>query len=100
MASYSNSSYTNDFNDLNGIYFNSLTGITTGLAPLENSSSLYLLKSGGTTSSNLLINGSLDVKSTFTLETIENIATAINEKQDLITDGSLTISKILDLEVI
>ena len=66
MASYSNSSYTNDFFDLNGIYFNSTVGITTGLAPLE-SSSLYLLKSGGTISSNLLINGSLDVKSTFTL---------------------------------
>jgi hypothetical protein len=57
MASYSNSNYTNDFFDLNGI----TTGISTGLAPLESSSSLYLLKSGGTISSNLLINGSLDV---------------------------------------
>jgi hypothetical protein len=98
MASYSNSSYTNDFFNLNGIYFNSSTGITTGLAPIESNSSLYLLKSGGTISSNLLINGSLDVKSTFTLENIGNVATAINEKQDLITDESLTISKTLNLQ--
>jgi hypothetical protein len=98
MASYSNSSYTNNFFDLNGIYFNSSTGITTGLTPIESNSSIYLLKSGGTISSNLLINGSLDVKSTFTLETIGNVATKINEKQDLITDGSLTISKTLNLQ--
>jgi hypothetical protein len=100
MASYSNSSYTNDFFNLSGIYFNSTVGITTGLAPIESNSSLYLLKSGGTISSNLLINGSLDVKSTFTLETIGNVATKINEKQDLITDESLTISKILNLTTI
>jgi hypothetical protein len=97
MASYSNSSYTNDFFNLSGIYFNS-TGITTGLAPIESNSSLYLLKSGGTISSNLLINGSLDVKSTFTLETIGNVATAINEKQDLINDDDLSISKTLNLQ--
>ena len=72
MASYSNSSYTNDFFNLSGIYFNpSISGITTGLAPIESSSSLYLLKSGGTISSNLLINGRLDVKSTFTLVLLE-----------------------------
>ena len=100
MTSYSNSSYTNDFFNLSGIYFNSSTGITTGLAPIESNSSLYLLKSGGTISSNLLINGSLDVKSTFTLETIGNVATKINEKQDLINDGDLTISKILNLTTI
>ena len=82
MASYNNSSYTNNFFDLNGIYFNSSTGITTGLAPIESSSSLYLLKTGGTISSNLLINGSLDVKTTLTLETIGNVATAINELQN------------------
>jgi len=98
MASYSNSSYTNDFFDLNGIYFNSSTGITTGLAPIESNSSLYLLKSGGTIGSNLLINGSLDVKSTFTLETIGNVATKINEKQDLINDDDLSISKTLNLQ--
>jgi hypothetical protein len=33
MASYSNSSYTNDFFDLNSIFFNSSVEITTGLAP-------------------------------------------------------------------
>ena len=98
MASYSNSSYTNDFFDLNGIYFNSSTGITTGLAPIESNSSLYLLKSGETISNNLLINGSLDVKSTFTLETIGNVATKINEKQDLINDDDLSISKTLNLQ--
>ena len=99
MASYSNSSYTNDFFDLNKIYFNpSTAGIKTGLAPVESTSSLYLLKSGGTISSNLLINGSLDVKSTFTLENIGNVATKINEKQDLINDESLTISKTLNLQ--
>jgi hypothetical protein len=86
------------FFDSNGIYFNSSTGITTGLAPIESNSSLYLLKSGGTISSNLLINRSLDVKSTFTLETIGNVATAINEKQDLINDDDLSISKTLNLQ--
>jgi hypothetical protein len=40
----------------------------------------------------VFINGSLDAKSTFTLETIGNVATAINEKQDLINDNDLTIS--------
>ena len=80
MASYGNSSYTNDFFDLTEIYFNpSTSGITTGLAPIESTSSLYLLKTGGTISSNLLINGSLEVKTTLTLETIGNVATAINE---------------------
>jgi hypothetical protein len=98
MALYSYSSYTNDFFDLNGIYFNSSTGITTGLAPIESNSSLYLLKSGGTISSNLLINGSLDIKSTFTLETIGNVATAINEKQNLMNDDDLSISKTLNLQ--
>ena len=94
MASYSNSNYTNYFFDLNKIYFNpSTSGITTGLAPVESTGSIYLLKTGGTISSNLLINGSLDVKSTFTLETIGNVATAINEKQDLINDDELSISK-------
>jgi len=97
MASYSNSSYTNTFFNLSRIYFNSSTGITTGLATLE-TSSLYLLKSGGTISSNLLINGSLDVKSTFTLENIGNVATKINEKQDLINDDDLSISKTLNLQ--
>ena len=83
MASYSNSSYSTDFFDLKKIYFNpSTSGITTGLAPVESTSSLYLLKTGGTISSNLLINGSLDVKSAFTLETIGNVATAINELQN------------------
>jgi hypothetical protein len=37
--------------------------------------------------SDLFINGSLDVKSTFTLETIGNVATAINEKQDILIPG-------------
>jgi hypothetical protein len=45
-----------------------------------------------------LINGSLDVKSTFTLETIGNVATAINEKQYLINDDDLSISKTLNLQ--
>ena len=98
MTSYSYSSYTNDFFNLSGIYFNSSTGITTGLAPIESNSSLYLLKSGGTITSNLLINGSLDVKSTFTLETIGNVATAINEQQDLINEDDLLISKTLNLQ--
>jgi hypothetical protein len=45
-----------------------------------------------------LINGSLDVKSTFTLENIGNVAIAINEKQDLINDDELSISKTLNLQ--
>jgi hypothetical protein len=61
MASYTNSRYTNPFFDIHGIYFNSSTGITTGHASLE-PSSIYLLKSGETITSNLLINGILDVK--------------------------------------
>jgi len=45
-----------------------------------------------------LINGSLDVKPTFTLETIGNVATAINEKQDLKNDNNLSIFKTLNLQ--
>jgi cell division protein ZapA (FtsZ GTPase activity inhibitor) len=45
-----------------------------------------------------LINGSLDVKTSLTLETIGNVATAINEKQNLINDNNLSISKTLNLQ--
>ena len=45
-----------------------------------------------------MINGSLDVKPTFTLETIGNVATAINEKQDLKNDNNLSIFKTLNLQ--
>jgi hypothetical protein len=70
MASYNNKNYTNDFFDLNRIYFNS-TSQTTSTTLDEK----YLQKSGGT------MNGSLDIKTNLILP-IGNIGTLINDLKE------------------
>ena len=61
MVSYSSSSYTNDFFDLSGVYFNS-TSQSSSSIDIDELDTRYLQKTGGSISSNLIINGSLDVK--------------------------------------
>jgi len=96
MASYNNSNYSNDFFDLTGVYFNS-TSQTNSNINIDELDIRYLQKTGGTISNNLLINGSLDIQTSLTLP-IGNIATLIESKQDIINDGSLSISKTLNLQ--
>ena len=47
----------------------------------------YLQKTGGSISSNLIINGSLDVKTNITLPEIGDVENAIQGKQDELTEG-------------
>jgi hypothetical protein len=57
LASYSNTSYTNDFFHLQGVYFNSSNQSTSSL-DLAELYKRYLQKTGGTVSSNLVVSGS------------------------------------------
>ena len=57
----------------------------------------YLQKTGGSISSNLIINGSLDVKTNITLPEIGDVENAIQGKQDELTEG--TNISIVDNEV-
>ena len=61
IVSYSSSSYTNDFFDLSGVYFIS-TSQSSSSIDIDELDTRYLQKTGGSISSNLIINGSLDVK--------------------------------------
>ena len=63
MVSYSNSRYESDFFDVSGIYFNSTTQSSTSSSDidLDEFDARYLLKSGGTLSSNLIVSGSVDI---------------------------------------
>ena len=59
MASYSNSSYSNSFYDLTGIYFNSASQ-SSSYVDLDQLDARYLIKSsGGTISNNLIVSGSV-----------------------------------------
>jgi len=58
----------------------------------------YLQKTGGSISSNLIINGSLDVKTNITLPDIGDVEDTIQGKQDTIQDGDLTIAKTSGLQ--
>ena len=56
MASYSNSSYSNTFYDLKGVYFNSTNqSSSSSSVDLDQSDARYLIKSSGGTISNNLI---------------------------------------------
>jgi len=81
MASYSNSSYSNSFYDLTGVYFNS-TSQTSSNIDIDESDTRYLQKSGGTISNNLLVNGSVEYI----------IQTALNGKQPTIETDDLAIT--------
>ena len=58
----------------------------------------YLQKTSGSISSNLIINGSLDVKTNITLPEIGDVEDTIQGKQDTIQDGDLTIAKTSGLQ--
>ena len=57
-------------------------------------------KTGGNISSNLIINGSLDVKTNITLPDIGDVEDTIQGKQDTIQDGDLTIAKTSGLQTV
>ena len=57
MASYSNSTYSNSFYDLTGVYFNSTNqSSSSSSVDLDQLDARYLIKSsGGTISNNLIV---------------------------------------------
>jgi hypothetical protein len=93
MASYSNSTYSNIFYDLTGVYFNS-TNQSSSFVDLDQLDLRYSIKSsGGTISNNLIVSGSVDIQTSLTIPNIGNVETALDGKQDSIGDGDLSITK-------
>ena len=93
MASYSNSTYSNSFYDLTGVYFNS-TNQSSSSVDLDQLDARYLIKSsGGTISNNLIVSGSVDIQTSLSIPNIGNVETALDGKQDVIGDGDLSITK-------
>ena len=87
MDSYSNTGYENDFFDVSDVYFNSTTQSSSSSAvDLDELDARYLLKSGGTVSSNLIVSGSVDVKTALTLPIIGDVEDAIDGKQTATTN--------------
>jgi hypothetical protein len=78
MASYSNLSCPNSFNDLTGIYFNSTNqSSSSSSVDLDVLDSRYLTKSfGGTVSNNLIESGSVDIQTSLTIPNIGNVENA------------------------
>jgi hypothetical protein len=95
MASYSNSTYSNGFYDLTGVYFNSTNqSASSSSVDLDQLDARYLIKSsGGTISNNLIVSGSVDIQTFLTIPNIGNVENSLDGKQDLIRDGDLSISK-------
>ena len=85
MASYSNSTYSNSFYDLTGVYFNS-TNQSSSLVDLDKLDARYLIKSsGGTISNNLIVSGSVDIQTSLIIPNIGNVETeltALEERMD------------------
>ena len=82
MASYSNSTYSNSFYDLTGVYFNS-TNQSSSSVDLDQLDARYLIKSsGGTISNNLIVSGSVDIQTSLTIPNIGNVENALDGKQD------------------
>jgi len=84
------------FFNLSGVYFNS-TSQSSSSIDIDELDTRYLQKTGGSISSNLIINGSLDVKTNITLPDIGDVEDAIQGKQDELTEG--TNISIVDNEV-
>ena len=97
MASYSNTSYTNDFFSLQGVYFNSSNQSSSSL-DLAELDKRYLQITGGIVSSNLVVSGSLDIQNNLTLPTILDVESTINGKQSSINDNNLSISNTSGLQ--
>ena len=98
MVSYSNTGYENDFFDVSDVYFNSTSQSSGSAVDLDELDARYLQKTGGTVSSNLIVSGSVDIKTALTLPTIGNVKDAIQGKQDTIEDGDLTIANTSGLQ--
>ena len=99
MVSYTSSSYTTDFFDLSGVYFNSTTQSSgSSSVDLDELDKRYLLKAGGNISNNLVVDGSLDVKTALTLPIIGDVEDAIQGKQATISDNGLSTTKISGLD--
>jgi hypothetical protein len=56
------------------------------------------LKAGGNISNNLVVDGSLDVKTALTLPIVGDVKDAIQGKQNTIDDGDLTIANTAELQ--
>ena len=97
MVSYTSSSYTTDFFDLSGVYFNLTQSSGSSSVDLDELDKRYLLKAGGNISNNLVVDGSLDVKTALTLPIIGNVESTIQGKQNTINDGDLTIARTAEL---
>jgi hypothetical protein len=81
-------------------YFNS-TSQTSGSSSdidVDELDAPYLFKSGGTVSSNLIVSGSVDVKTALTLPAIGNVESTIQGNQNTINDGDLTIARTTGLQ--
>jgi hypothetical protein len=85
MASYSNSTYSNSFYDLTGVYFNSINQSSSSV-DLDQLDPRYLIKSsGGLISNNLIVSGSVDIQTSLTIPNIGNVETeltALEERLD------------------
>jgi len=88
MVSYSNTGYENDFFYVSDVYFNSTSQSSGSAVDLDELDARYLLKTGGTVSSNLIVSGSVDVKTGMTLPIIGEVEDAIQEKQNELTAGA------------
>ena len=87
------------FFDLSGVYFNSTTQSSgSSSVDLDELDKRYLLKAGGNISNNLVVDGSLDVKTALTLPIIGNVESTIQGKQNTINDGDLTIANKAELQ--
>ena len=83
------------FFDLSGVYFNSTTQTSgSSSVDLDELDKRYLLKAGGNISNNLVVDGSLDVKTALTLPIIGDVEDAIEGKQATISDDGLSTTKI------
>jgi len=88
MVSYSNTGYENDFFDVSDVYFNSTSQSSGSAVDLDELDARYLQKTGGTVSSNLIVSGSVDIKTALTLPIIGDVEDAIQGKQNELTAGT------------
>ena len=88
MVSYSNTGYENDFFDVSDVYFNSTSQSSGSAVDLDELDARYLQKTGGTVSSNLIVSGSVDIKTALTLPIIGDVEDAIQGKQNELTTGA------------
>ena len=86
MDSYSNTGYENDFFDVSDVYFNSTSQSSGSAVDLDELDARYLQKTGGTVSGNLIVSGSVDIKTALTLPIIGDVEDAIDGKQTATTN--------------